>query len=95
MEVCSTNSSPSGASRLIFRPRSPRRPRLQDLLAHLYVLIPVLDNEKHYWVGEDEIQKLLNRGEGWLAQHPEKDLIVSRYLKRQRHLTPRGAGEVV
>ncbi len=61
--------------------------RLQDLLAHLYVLIPVLDNEKHYWVGEDEIQKLLNRGEGWLAQHPEKDLIVSRYLKRQRHLT--------
>jgi 3' terminal RNA ribose 2'-O-methyltransferase Hen1 len=57
--------------------------RVQDLLAHLYVL----DNEKHYWVGEDEIQKLLNRGEGWLAQHPEKDLIVSRYLKRQRHLT--------
>ena len=47
----------------------------------------MLDNEKHYWVGEDEIQKLLNRGEGWLAQHPEKDFIVSRYLKRQRHLT--------
>jgi 3' terminal RNA ribose 2'-O-methyltransferase Hen1 len=61
--------------------------RLQQLLAHLYVLIPVLDNEKHYWVGEDEIRKLLNRGEGWLAQHPERDLIVSRYLKRQRHLT--------
>ncbi len=61
--------------------------RLQDLLTHLYVLIPVLDNEKHYWVGEDEIEKLLARGEGWLAQHPEKDLIVSRYLKRQRHLT--------
>jgi 3' terminal RNA ribose 2'-O-methyltransferase Hen1 len=61
--------------------------RLQDLLTHLYVLIPVLDDEKHYWVGEDEIQKLLHRGEGWLAQHPEKDLIVSRYLKRQRRLT--------
>jgi len=61
--------------------------RLQDLLTHLYVLIPVLDNEKHYWVGEDEIEKLLARGEGWLGQHPEKDLIVSRYLKRQRHLT--------
>lgn len=61
--------------------------RLQDLLTHLYVLIPVLDNEKHYWVGEDEIEKLLKRGEGWLAQHPEKDLIVSRYLKRQRSLT--------
>lgn len=61
--------------------------RLQDLLTHLYVLIPVLDNEKHYWVGEDEIEKLLKRGEGWLGGHPEKDLIVSRYLKRQRHLT--------
>ena len=61
--------------------------RLQDLLTHLYVLIPVLDNEKHYWVAEDEIEKLLRRGEGWLPQHPEKDLIVSRYLKRQRHLT--------
>ena len=61
--------------------------RLQDLLIHLYVLIPVLDNEKHYWVGEDEIEKLLKRGEGWLGQHPEKDLIVSRYLKRQRNLT--------
>jgi 3' terminal RNA ribose 2'-O-methyltransferase Hen1 len=61
--------------------------RLQDLLTHLYVLIPVLDNEKHYWVANDEIEKLLKKGEGWLSQHPEKDLIVSRYLKRQRHLT--------
>lgn len=61
--------------------------RLQDLLTHLYVLIPVLDNEKHYWVGDDEIEKLLKRGEGWLSQHPERDLIVSRYLKRQKRLT--------
>ncbi len=60
---------------------------LQMLLTHLYVLIPVLDNEKHYWVGEDEIEKLLKRGEGWLSQHPEKELIVERYLKRQRSLT--------
>ncbi len=60
---------------------------LQTLLTHLYVLIPVPDNEKHYWVGEDEIEKLLKRGEGWLGQHPEKELIVSRYLKRQRSLT--------
>ncbi len=57
---------------------------LKTLLTHLYVLIPVLDNEKHYWVGEDEIEKLLKRGEGWLGEHPEKELIVSRYLKRQR-----------
>jgi 3' terminal RNA ribose 2'-O-methyltransferase Hen1 len=61
--------------------------RLRDLLTHLYVLIPVLDNEKHYWVGEDEIEKLLKRGEGWLGQHPERELIVSRYLKRQKRLT--------
>ena len=61
--------------------------RLHDLLTHLYVLIPVLDDEKHYWVANDEIEKLLKRGEGWLGTHPEKDLIVSRYLKRQRGLT--------
>jgi 3' terminal RNA ribose 2'-O-methyltransferase Hen1 len=60
---------------------------LQTLLTHLYVLIPVLDNDKHYWVGTDEIEKLLKRGEGWLPQHPEKELIVDRYLKRQRSLT--------
>jgi 3' terminal RNA ribose 2'-O-methyltransferase Hen1 len=56
--------------------------RLQDLLTHLYVLIPVLDAEKHYWVGQDEVEKLLRHGEGWLAAHPEKEAIVFRYLKR-------------
>ncbi len=61
--------------------------RLQDLLSHLYVLIPVLDDDKHYWVGKDEIDKLLKRGEGWLAAHPARDLIADRYLRRQRHLT--------
>jgi 3' terminal RNA ribose 2'-O-methyltransferase Hen1 len=60
--------------------------RLQDLLTHLYVLIPVLDNEKHYWVSTDEIDKLLKRGEGWLNTHPERELIVYRYLKRQLRL---------
>ncbi|HEX8218564.1 MAG TPA: 3' terminal RNA ribose 2'-O-methyltransferase Hen1 [Chloroflexia bacterium] len=61
--------------------------RLRDLLAHLYVLIPVLDAEKHYWVGEDEVEKLLKRGEGWLAAHPEREAITNRYLKYKRHLT--------
>jgi 3' terminal RNA ribose 2'-O-methyltransferase Hen1 len=56
------------------------RARLQSLLNHLYVLIPVLDNDKHYWVGEDEIAKLLRRGEGWLESHPARELIVRRYL---------------
>lgn len=60
---------------------------LQMLLQHLYVLIPVLDNDKHYWVGEDEVEKLLARGASWLPSHPEKDLITRRYLKYQRRLT--------
>ena len=60
--------------------------RLQDLLRHAYVLIPVLDKEKHYWVGDDEIEKLLRHGEEWLATHPEKELIASRYLKSRRSL---------
>jgi 3' terminal RNA ribose 2'-O-methyltransferase Hen1 len=57
-----------------------------DLLGHLYVLIPVLHDDKHYWVAEDEVEKLLRRGEGWLAQHPERDLITRRYLKHGRRL---------
>lgn len=61
--------------------------RLSELLTHLYVLIPVLDDEKHYWVGDDEVEKLLRRGEGWLAAHPERETIVNRYLRRQRYLT--------
>ena len=61
--------------------------RLSDLLTHLYVLMPVLDDRKHYFVGEDELEKLLSRGEGWLPRHPERDLIVSRYLKRRGYLT--------
>jgi 3' terminal RNA ribose 2'-O-methyltransferase Hen1 len=60
--------------------------RLQDLLTHIYVLIPVLDGDKHYWVGDDEVAKLLRHGEGWLAAHPERELIASRYLKRRRLL---------
>jgi 3' terminal RNA ribose 2'-O-methyltransferase Hen1 len=57
--------------------------RLSVLLNHLYVLIPVLDDAKHYWVGEDEIDKLLKRGEGWLDQHPARELIVRRYLRHR------------
>ncbi|MCH7873114.1 MAG: 3' terminal RNA ribose 2'-O-methyltransferase Hen1, partial [Planctomycetes bacterium] len=61
--------------------------RLQELLAHLYVLIPVLDDDKHYWVTRDEVDKLLSKGEGWLESHPEKELIAHRYLKHQGRLT--------
>lgn len=61
--------------------------RLSDLLTHLYVLIPVLDDDKHYWVGDAEVEKLLRHGEGWLNQHPERELITARYLKHQKRLT--------
>ena len=60
---------------------------LSEMLRHLYVLIPVLDDEKHYWVAEAEIEKLLRHGEDWLSEHPEQEAIVSRYLKHQRRLT--------
>ncbi|MCB9684231.1 MAG: 3' terminal RNA ribose 2'-O-methyltransferase Hen1 [Alphaproteobacteria bacterium] len=56
------------------------------LLRHLLVLLPVLDDEKHYWVGQDEVDKLLDRGEGWLASHPEQQLVTERYLKHRRSL---------
>lgn len=59
---------------------------LQQLLSHLYVLVPVLDNDKHYWVGDDEVDKLLRHGEGWLTSHPEREAITLRYLKHQRSL---------
>lgn len=59
---------------------------LKELLSHLYVLIPVLDREKHYWVGDAEVEKLLRRGEGWLAEHPQRELIASRYLRRRHSL---------
>lgn len=61
--------------------------RLQDLLRHITVLVPVLDDHKHYWIGDDEIDKLLARGEGWLATHPERAQITERYLKHRRSLT--------
>jgi 3' terminal RNA ribose 2'-O-methyltransferase Hen1 len=61
--------------------------RLADALHHLYVLLPVLDGDKHYWVGTDEVDKLLRVGAGWLATHPERDLITRRYLAHQSGLT--------
>jgi 3' terminal RNA ribose 2'-O-methyltransferase Hen1 len=59
---------------------------LSELLTHLYVLIPVFDNQKHYWVGDDELEKLLVKGAGWLALHPEKELISRRYLRHRSSL---------
>lgn len=59
---------------------------LSELLTHLYVLIPVFDNQKHYCVGDDELEKLLEKGAGWLALHPEKEQISRRYLRHRSSL---------
>jgi 3' terminal RNA ribose 2'-O-methyltransferase Hen1 len=59
---------------------------ISRLLQHLYVLAPVFDNQKHYFVDHAELEKLLSKGEGWLDSHPEKEFIVSRYLKYSRGL---------
>jgi len=56
---------------------------VKTLLSHLYVLLPVLDNVKHYWVGQDELEKLLRHGADWLAGHPEKARIARRYLRHK------------
>lgn len=58
--------------------------RLADALSHLYVLLPALDDDKHYWVGEDEVDKLLRAGSGWLAAHPAREVISQRYLAHRR-----------
>ncbi|MBE9925043.1 3' terminal RNA ribose 2'-O-methyltransferase Hen1 [Cellulosimicrobium cellulans] len=72
-----------GASRYVdLRLRGTRR--LADALAQLYVLLPVLDDAKHYWVSTDEVDKLVRAGGGWLADHPERAQILRRYLAHQR-----------
>jgi len=60
--------------------------RLRDLLTHLYVLIPVLDDDKHYFIGDEEVEKLLRHGKGWFENHPEKEQVAYRYLKHKRDL---------
>ncbi|MCB1509925.1 MAG: 3' terminal RNA ribose 2'-O-methyltransferase Hen1 [Hyphomicrobiaceae bacterium] len=69
--------------------------RLRDLLAHLYVLIPVLDRRKHYYVDRHEIEKLLEKGEGWLAAHPAKELITTRYLGRRRSMVAEALARLI
>jgi len=60
---------------------------LRELLTHLYVLLPVLDDDKHYYIGDEEVDKLLRFGDGWLADHPERETIATRYLKHRAGLT--------
>lgn len=61
--------------------------RIRDLLTHLYVLIPVLDDRKHYYIGRAEVDKLMLRAKDWLPGHPEREEISRRYLRHDRTLT--------
>ncbi|MFE2579963.1 3' terminal RNA ribose 2'-O-methyltransferase Hen1 [Streptomyces sp. NPDC059378] len=76
-----------GDSRYVHLVLASQTLTLAEALRHLYVLLPVLDDAKHYWVAPDEVDKLLRAGEGWLPDHPEQKLITSRYLARRWSLT--------
>jgi 3' terminal RNA ribose 2'-O-methyltransferase Hen1 len=69
--------------------------RLSDLLSHLYVLLPAIDGDKHYYVGSDEAQKLVAKGANWLAQHPARDWIMHAYLNRRRSLVREALGKLL
>jgi len=64
-----------------------KRTRLAELLTHLYVLVPVLDNQKHYFIGRDEVEKLVRKGKGWLGAPAERGMIARRYLKNRSSLS--------
>ena len=68
--------------------------RVADALTQLYVLLPVLDDSKHYWVSTDEVDKLLRAGGTWLSGHPERELITSRYLRHRRALVQDAVGRL-
>ncbi len=72
-----------------------RTATLREFLTHLYVLVPVLDDEKHYYVGTAEVEKLLRFGEGWLGSHPEREAITRRYLKHSFRLTREALARLV
>jgi 3' terminal RNA ribose 2'-O-methyltransferase Hen1 len=86
---------PEWGESVYFRVRLSATVKLADLLNHLYVLLPVLDNEKHYWVGEDEIDNLFAKGEGWLETHPARELILHRGLRGFRPLVRQALARLV
>lgn len=68
--------------------------RLADALNQMYVLLPVLDDAKHYWMAPDEVDKLIRAGEGWLAAHPDRGAITRRYLADRRGLVRSALGRL-
>lgn len=77
-----------------FRFRASITARLQDVLSHLYVLIPALDSRKHYYIGDQEVEVLLKKGEGWLKDHPERERITKRFLRDLKGLTRRALDRI-
>jgi 3' terminal RNA ribose 2'-O-methyltransferase Hen1 len=69
--------------------------KLSELLTHLYVLIPVFDDQKHYFVGDDELEKLVDKGAGWLPSHPEKETIARRYLRHRSNMVREALARLV
>ena len=61
--------------------------QIKDVLTHLYILIPVIDNDKHYYVDKNEIGKLTNRAKDWLPTHPLKETIIQKFLRYDKILT--------
>ena len=86
---------PDWGQSVYFRVRLKAVCRVSEILNHLYVLLPVLDREKHYWIGRDEIDKLLEKGEGWLKDHPEREQIVRRYMGSKPSLARRGSSHPI
>jgi 3' terminal RNA ribose 2'-O-methyltransferase Hen1 len=79
-------SFPEWGDSRYFSVRLTTTARVKDVLEHVFVLLPVLDDDKHYWVGADEVDKLLRRGGDWLGAHPARELIAKRYLRHDRKL---------
>jgi 3' terminal RNA ribose 2'-O-methyltransferase Hen1 len=86
---------PDWGSSPYFSVKLAGRLRLSTLLSQLYVLLPALDGDKHYFIGSDEVQKLVDKGAGWLPDHPERDWIMSNYLKRRRSLVREALGKLL
>lgn len=77
---------PNWGSSPYFKLRLQTNKELYLVLRQLFILLPVLDNQKHYWVDEAEQEKIIKMGEGWLQAHPMFSKIVSRYLKNLQSL---------
>ena len=83
-----------GASRL-YKVRLRHTIRLYELLRHLYILIPVLDGAKHYYISEAEVDKLIRQGQEWLPDHPARERIILRYLNYRPTLVEQAIASIL